>query len=349
MQEIKTGKIAIGAGCPCFIIAEAGVNHNGDVRLAKQLIDIACEAGVDAVKFQTWVTEKLVAPSAKMADYQVRNVGYEETQFGMLKKLELTYGQFAELKAYADEKGIIFLSTPDEEDSADFLDQLGVPLFKIGSAELNNHRFLRHIARKGKPIILSTGMGFLGEVEEAVRAIEMENNNRIIILHCVSDYPAKPEDCNLRVIETLRAAFGYTVGFSDHTIGNETAIAAVALGAKVIEKHYTIDKSLDGPDHAMSLDPGELKALVKSIRLVEKALGSTRKQPSAAEVKTSQVVRKRIFALRSIPAGSILKMEDIALYRADSGLDSRYLDLIIGQKVRCDIAENELIMLNMIE
>ncbi len=349
MKSIDIKDRSIGFKNSCFIIAEAGVNHNGDVMLAKQLIDAAKEVGADAVKFQTWVTEKLVAPDAKMAEYQRHNIGQDESQFKMLKDLELSYDQFREIKTYADRQGILFFSTPDEEDSADFLEDLGVPLFKIGSGEVTNLPFLRHVALKGRPIILSTGMSTLSEVESAVRTIEEAGNRQLALLHCVSSYPAEPVDCNLRAIDTLKSAFQYPVGFSDHTLGIEIAVGAVARGACVIEKHFTLDKHLPGPDHAMSLDPGEFTEMVRAIRAVEAALGTGRKWPTPSEVKTKRVVQKAIVAARDIPIGKTLELSDLALRRTSGGLPPSYIKLLIGREVRDTIKANQTISLSMLK
>lgn len=330
MREQSEIYQSICEGRRCFIIAEAGVNHNGEMELARKLVDSAVRAGADAVKFQTWKTEKLVAPSAPMAEYQIRNVGSQETQFEMVKKLELSYDDFRTLKRYCGDKGIIFLSTPDEEESADFLASLDVPLFKVGSGELTNLPFLKHIASKGKPVILSTGMGTLGEVESAVETMESAGNKSLTLLHCVSDYPAEPKDCNLRAMLTLKAAFNYPVGFSDHTIGMETALAAVAMGASVIEKHITLDQKLPGPDHNFALEPDGLKRLVESIRLVESALGTREKRPTNSELETRKVVRKRIFAGREIPRGKKISPDDLTFYRASEGLEVKFIQLITG-------------------
>ncbi len=334
---------AIGLNQPCFIIAEAGVNHNGDVALAKKLIDAAQTVGADAVKFQTWITEKLVTPAAPMADYQQHNLQRDDSQFAMLKELELSQAVFRELKEYADQRGILFFSTPDEEDSADFLETLGVPLFKIGSGEVTNVPFLRHVAAKHKPIILSTGMSYLQEVEQAVRAIESSGNQHLFLLHCVSNYPAQPEECNLRAMDTLRQAFQYPVGFSDHTMGIEVAIAAVAQGACIIEKHLTLDKTLPGPDHAASLDVKEFQQMVQAIRLVESALGNGRKAPTASELETRKVVQKSIVAKRALSAGSILNADDVALRRAGNGLPAMYLDMLLGKTLRRDVGADEIL------
>lgn len=338
----------VGPGHPCFIIAEAGVNHNGSIEMAKRLVDAAREAGVDAVKFQTWVTEKLLVPDAPMADYQKRNLDRELSQFQMVKELELSYDQFREVKAYADRRGILFLSTPDEEDSADFLEDLAVPAFKIGSGEVTNLPFLRHVARKDKPIVLSTGMSTLGDVETAVRAIEETGNLNLVLLHCVSDYPAEPADCNLRVMETLTAAFQYPVGFSDHTLGSAVAIAAVARGACVLEKHFTLDKELPGPDHRMSVDAKELAEMVRALRSVEAAVGAGRKWPAPSEMETRKVVQKTVVAAGEIPAGKVLEAEDLTLRRSSGGLPPSFLQLLIGRRTKVSIEANQSIWLEML-
>lgn len=347
MIEIAGRKI--GSHYPCFIIAEAGVNHNGDIELAKQMVDVAAEAGADAVKFQTWVTEKLVMPNAPMAEYQSENLGIKQSQFEMLKQLELTYNEFREIKAYADQKGILFLSTPDEEDSADFLEQLGVPAFKIGSGEVTNLPFLHHVALKNSPIILSTGMSTLGEVEMAVSTIEMAGNQQLILLHCVSNYPADPADCNLRAITTLSTAFGYPVGFSDHTLGIDISIAAVARGACLIEKHFTLDKTMSGPDHRASLSPDELVALVQTIRLVESSIGNGVKRPVLSELKTKKVVQKSIVTRRAIRSGMRITLTDLALRRSSGGLSSAYLPLVVERQAACDLDANFLITLDVLK
>jgi sialic acid synthase SpsE len=334
----------LGPGEPVFVIAEAGVNHNGDVSLARRLVDAAAEAGADAVKFQTWVTELLITPQAPLAEYQARNVGGAQSQFEMLKGLELHRGALPELKTRAETLGLLCFSTPDEEDSADFLETLDVPLFKVGSAEVTNLEFLRHVARKRRPLILSTGMSTLSEVEQAVRAIEETGNRQLVLLHCVSDYPSRPEDSNLRAMEALRAAFGYPVGFSDHTPGHVVAVAAVALGACVIEKHLTLDNALAGPDHAASLDPPAFAALVSAIRQCEAALGSGRKEPVAAEQAHRPLMRKRWVASRALAAGTRITRADLALRRASpDGLDPAQLPLLLGRELRVGVAAFEVV------
>jgi N-acetylneuraminate synthase/N,N'-diacetyllegionaminate synthase len=346
---VQIGERRVGEGLPVFVIAEAGVNHNGDKELARRLVDAALEAGADAVKFQTWVTEKLITSVAPLADYQARNVGGGETQYEMLKRLELPYDDLRELRAYAAKRGFLLFSTPDEEDSADFLHGLDVPLFKIGSAEVTNLDFLKHVARKGRPVILSTGMATLAEVEASVRAIESTGNDQLVLLHCVSDYPCPPADCNLRVLETIRSAFGYPVGYSDHTLGSVAAVAAVALGACVIEKHLTLDRSMPGPDHTASLDPGGFFAMVRDIRECEAALGSALKQPTPNEQAHRGLMRKRWVASRALAAGTRLTRACLLLRRSSpAGLDPAQLELLLGKELKQPVGAYEALTLEML-
>lgn len=338
----------VGPGHPCFIIGEAGVNHNGNLEMAKLLVDAGVAAGVDAVKFQTWITEKLLVPDAPLADYQRRNLGTDKTQFEMAKETELSFSQFREIKAYADSKGIIFLSTPDEEDSANFLDELAVPAFKIGSGEVTNLPFLRHVARKGKPTILSTGMSSLSDVEAAVRAFEDCENRELFLLHCVSDYPTEPADCNLKAMDTLAIAFQYPVGFSDHTLGSVVSVAAVARGACILEKHFTLDKSLPGPDHMMSVDGQELAELVRSVRSVEAAIGTGRKFPVSSELETRKVVQKTVVSARDISPDKVIESDDLTLRRASEGLPPSYLETLIGRRAKGPIPAYRSITLGML-
>ncbi|HIF9178874.1 TPA: N-acetylneuraminate synthase [Photobacterium damselae] len=328
-----------------FIIAEAGVNHNGDINLAKKLIDAAVTAGVDAVKFQTWKTELLVTEDAKMADYQVENTQREETQFEMLKRLELSYSDFAELKIYCDDRHIQFMSTPDEEQSATFLNGLQ-PIFKIGSGELTNTPFLRHIAKFGKPVILSTGMGYLSEVEHAISTLQDAglSLNMITILHATTDYPTAPVDVNLRSMQTIANAFpGVTVGYSDHTLGIEIPVAAVALGAKVIEKHFTLDKTMSGPDHKASLEPQELAAMVHAIRNIELALGDGWKVPTQTEKDNRNIVRKSLVASKDILMGSPITADMLAIKRPGNGIPPTRWDEVIGSIAKKNYQKGELI------
>jgi N-acetylneuraminate synthase/N,N'-diacetyllegionaminate synthase len=343
-RSIALGSRRIGAGEPVFVIAEAGVNHNGDAGMARRLVDAAADAGADAVKFQTWVTELLIAQEAPLAEYQARNIGGGKSQFQMLKELELDRAALPGLKRAAEARGLTFFSTPDEEDSADFLEGLGVPLFKIGSAEVTNLELLRHVARKRRPLILSTGMSTLDEVERAVRAIEDAGNRELVLLHCVSDYPSRPADSNLRAMATLARAFGYPVGFSDHTPGHVVAIAAVALGACVIEKHLTLDNALPGPDHSASLDAPAFAAMVAALRQCETALGTGRKEPAAAELQHRPLMRKRWVAGRALAAGTRLTRADLLLRRASpDGLDPSQLELLLGRELKRAVAALEVV------
>jgi N,N'-diacetyllegionaminate synthase len=338
-RKIRIANRLIGETEPCFIIAEAGVNHNGDVNLAKKLIDAAKEAGADAVKFQTFKAGEVVTSSAEKAGYQKETTPSEESQYDMIKKLELSGEDFEELFAYTQEKGIIFLSTPFDKGSVDLLDELGISAFKVGSGEITNFPLLKHIAKKRKPIILSTGMATLEEVKEALEVIKEE----VILLHCVSSYPARIEDMNLKAMETLRNAFKLPVGLSDHSLGITVPIAAVALGACVIEKHFTLDKNLPGPDHRASLEPEELKQMVTAIRDVEKAMGDGIKRPTKAEAENGKVVRRSIVARVDIPEGTIITQGMLDTKRPGTGLEPRYIDMIVGRKAREHIKSEELV------
>lgn len=338
----------IGPGHPCFMIAEAGVNHNGDLRLARQLIDTAVQAGADAVKFQAYKAERLVTSAAPKAEYQIRATGGGESQLDMLRRLELRPETQYELRDYCRQKGILFLSTPFDEESADVLDDVAVTAFKIPSGEITNLPFLAHVAKKGRPIILSTGMATLGEVETALRAVESAGNCEMILLHCVSNYPADPADVNLRAIPTMIQAFHFPVGYSDHTLGLEVPLAAVALGACVIEKHFTLDRALPGPDQQASAEPAELAALVAGVRKVEAALGHGRKVPAASESGTAAVARKSLVAARSIRAGTSLTEDMIVIKRPGTGLPPALRTTLVGRVANRDIPADAMISLEML-
>jgi N-acetylneuraminate synthase len=333
----------VGDGAPCYIIAEAGVNHNGDLGLARRLIDAAHGAGADAVKFQTFKAERLVTASAPKAEYQREHTARDESQLDMLRKLELSEPAHRELLAYSSARGIQFLSTPFEETSADFLQALGVPAFKLPSGELTNLPLLGHVARMGRPMLVSTGMADLHEVEAAVACIRQHGNPPLILLHCVSNYPASASDANLRAMATMAAACGVPVGYSDHTEGNEVALAAVALGACVIEKHLTLDRTLPGPDHQASLEPAEFAAAVRAIRRVEGALGHGRKEPAPSEAGIAAVARKSIVTTRALPAGTRLTAADVALRRPGTGLPPAALPDIVGRVVRVPLAAGAVV------
>jgi N-acetylneuraminate synthase/N,N'-diacetyllegionaminate synthase len=321
-----------------IIIAEAGVNHNGDINLAKKLIDVAVAAGVDYVKFQTFKAETIVSPSAKKADYQSKNIGDDDdSQFQMLKKLELSHEDHLLLMAYCAEKGIKFFSTAFDVEGVDYLDQLGLDLFKIPSGEMTNYPYLRAIAQKNKPIILSTGMGALGEIEEALAVLLEFGAKRedITILHCNTEYPTPMEDVNLKAMNAIGQSFGVKIGYSDHTLGIEVPTAAVALGATVIEKHFTLDRSFPGPDHKASLEPNELKAMVQSIRNIELAIsGSGKKELSRSESKNVAIARKSIHLRRDLNAGAVIEEKDIIALRPGDGISAMQWNNVIGKTLQ---------------
>lgn len=343
MDTVNIANRLIGDGESCFIIAEAGVNHNGDVNLAKKLIDAAKEAGADAVKFQTFKAEDLVIKGAEKARYQQMTTGKEESQFDMLKRLELSEETFFELKGQADSQGIVFLSTPYDAKSVDLLVRSGVSALKIGSADITNHPLLSYMATKNLPLILATGMSSLDEVKEAVEVIKNADNRQIILLHCVSSYPAKIEDTNLRAMETLRNTFRLPVGFSDHTTGISIPVAAVALGACVVEKHFTLDKNLPGPDHRTSLEPEELKQMVAAIRDIEKAMGDGVKQPTQEEEGNKKVMRRSIIARIDISQGVTITEEMLDIKRPGTGIAPKHVAALVGRKAVSSIRKDELL------
>ena len=314
-----------------FVIAEAGVNHNGSLDLALRLVDAAQAAGADSVKFQTFDARRLVSGSAGKAEYQRRTTGDRETQLQMLERLELSREDHLALVAHCRDRGITFLSSPFDEQSADLLDGLGVPAFKLPSGELTNHPLLLHIAAKGKPMIVSTGMATLAEVREAVDVITGADNPHVSLLHCVTEYPAPYAEVNLLAILTLKEEFGLPVGYSDHTLGSEVAIAAVALGATILEKHLTLDRSLPGPDHAASVEPDELAALVEEVRHVEQALGDGVKAPAPCEVKNISVARKSVVAERDLEPGERIERAAVAIKRPGDGIAPGQLESVIGR------------------
>lgn len=352
-----------------FIIAEAGVNHNGCLDRAKKMVDVALDAKVDAIKFQTFKTELVVTRIAPKAKYQEINTGNADSQFEMIKRLELSYTEFLELNAYCQEKNILFLSTPFDFESLDFLiNEVNIPILKIASGEITNGPFLLKSALSGKPIILSTGMSNLNEIEEALSILAFgytdassnatcENfqksyqsevgkialNEKVSILHCTSEYPAACESINLRALNTIAERFGLVVGYSDHSLGIEVSIAAVALGAKIIEKHFTIDKNLSGPDHKASLDPDELKKMVESIRNIEAAMGNGVKIPVNSEYETLKVARRSLIASKGIKKGEAFTSENMVIKRPASGVSPMmYWDYLQKNATR-DYAEDEVI------
>lgn len=319
-------------GTPTFIIAEAGVNHNGSLALARDLVSAAKDAGADAVKFQTFRAASLVSPGAKKAAYQKRTTDARETQYEMLSRLELSNRAFGVLADWAARCGIAFMSSPFDLAAARFLARLGVASLKIPSGEVTNIPFLKGIGALGCPVILSTGMSYLGEVEHALRTLQLSGAQSVALLHCVSQYPAPPADTNLRAMATMRQAFQVPVGFSDHSLGIALPIAAVALGAEIIEKHLTLDTSLEGPDHAASLMPKDFAAMVAGIRETEVALGDGRKVPAPCEQDTRAVARRSLVVSRDIPAGTVLEKKDLLALRPGTGLPPTELPRIIGRR-----------------
>lgn len=326
-----------------FIIAEAGDNHNGSQELAFRLIDKAVEAGADCVKFQTFVTEEVISKRAEKAEYQKEATGNDESQYEMVKKLELSFGQFKELQKYAEEKSIAFLSTPFDIPSVEFLNRIDIPCFKIPSGEITNLPYLIKIAETGKNVIMSTGMAEMDEIENAISVLKEYGSGDISLLHCNTEYPTPYEDVNLYAMLTLKEKFGVKVGYSDHTQGIEVPIAAVALGAEIIEKHFTLDHNMEGPDHKASLEPDELKLMVDGIRKIEKALGNGIKTASPSEKKNIEIARKSIVARRAIVKGEILSEENLAVKRPGNGISPMKWYEVIGTKAIRDFAEDEMI------
>ena len=315
-----------------FIIAEAGVNHNGSVDLAKQLIDVASDSGANAVKFQTFKAENLVVKNSQKAEYQKQTTNASESQFNMIKRLELDVETHKELIAYCQEKNIIFLSTPFDHDSINLLNDLNLQIFKIPSGEITNLPYLRHIGKLNKEVILSTGMSNLQEVEDALTVLISAGTqkNNITVLHANTMYPTPMGDVNLNAMLTIQKELGVAVGYSDHTLGVEVDIAAVAMGASIIEKHFTLDKTMNGPDHKASLEPEELKSMVASIRNIEKAMGNSEKKPSPSESINIEVVRKSIVASQDIKKGEVLTERYIAVKRPGDGISPMKWDSVIG-------------------
>lgn len=328
-----------------LIIAEAGVNHNGKLDLALKLCDAAKEAGADVVKFQTWKTEKIITRTVAQADYQTENTGKTESQFDMLKRLELSYDDFKKIKEHCDEIGIQFASTADEEESLDFLISLGIPFIKIGSGEITNIPYLRIMGSKKLPIIISSGMSTLAEVDVALAELRNAGATDIILLHCTTNYPCPMQDVNLKAMLTLKEAFKIPVGYSDHTEGIEVPVAAVAMGAKVIEKHFTLDRNMEGPDHLASTEPAEFKKMVDSIRNIEKALGTGEKLPTKSEIDISKVVLKRCVASKKIKVGEVFNENNLTVKRNDKGLPAKYWDLLIGKKATKEYEIDEAVEL----
>jgi N-acetylneuraminate synthase len=347
--KIKIGSRKVGSGEPVLVIAEIGVNHNGDVRLAQQLVDLAAAAGADAVKVQTFTAAGLVTPTSPKAVYQTETTSATESQLEMLRGLELSEDAHWELKQHCHRAGLMFLSTPFDSAAADLLEQLDVPAFKISSGDVTNLPLLEHVAGKGRPIILSTGMSNIEEVADAVKAIRNAGCEQLVLLHCVSNYPASVSDVNLRAMQTMAEAFRVPVGYSDHTTGIDISIAAVALGACVIEKHFTLDRNLPGPDHRASLEPDELRALIQGVRRVEAALGDGQKVPADSELDTARVARRSLVAAENIYAGTRILREMIAAKRPGTGLSPTKLSVIVGRTALVDIVAGSMLTTEMFD
>lgn len=326
-----------------FIIAEAGVNHNGNIETARRLVDAAVVAGADAVKFQTFKAENLVCKNARKADYQMETTGKEESQFDMLKKLELTPEMHEQLMEYCKQNGIMFLSTPFDIDSLHYLTELGVDIIKIPSGEITNYPLLREAGKTKKRIIISSGMSTVNEVKDAVKVLKDNGSSDVTVLHCNTEYPTPYDDVNLCAMHTLKAELGVSTGYSDHTQGIEVPIAAAALGAAVIEKHFTLDKNMEGPDHKASLEPDELEAMVRAIRNIESALGDGKKEPSESEKRNISIVRKSIVAKSDIEAGQTFTEDNLTTKRPGTGICPMQWNQVIGQKAKRKFNADELI------
>lgn len=344
MSKVRIGDRLIGKGEPVFVVAEAGVNHNGKVDLGKKLVDAAKASGADAVKFQTFKAQQLVTKTAEKAKYQKQS-GLKESQYEMLRKLQLSFEDIKKLFNHAKQRHIIFLSSAFDEESVDLLDQLGVCAFKVASGEITNFPLLQRIAAKKKPVIVSTGMSTYEEMEEALVTLKKSGAKEIVLLHCVTSYPARIEDANLMMIETLRNRFKLPVGFSDHTQSIRVPAAAVALGAVLIEKHFTLSNDLPGPDHKASLEPNEFKQMVTAIREVEKSLGDGKKRLTVDEEEIKKTVRRSIVARVRIPKGTVIRDDMLDFKRPGIGLRPGDLGKVVGKKAKKSIEADELISL----
>lgn len=344
MRNIQISGKNIGAKAPVFLIAEAGVNHNGDLSIAKKLIDVAVKAKVDAIKFQTFITENLILKTTQKVEYQKVSSKDNESFYDMVKKYELSKDEFKILKNYCIENGLIFLSTPFDELSVEWLEELNVPAYKIGSGDMNNFPLLDLICSKGKPILLSTGMATLGEVKESINFIKSKGIDDIIIFQCTTNYPTSYKEINLNVIDTYLKEFpNNIIGFSDHSIGIEASIGAVAKGVKVIEKHFTLDKNMKGPDHKASMDPEELIKWVDAVKKIEMALGSSKKKPSKTEIEIAKIARKSIVSVNDLEIGDIVRFKDISIKRPGSGISPKEIRNVIGKRVKKKISKDNVI------
>ncbi|MBN1054446.1 polysaccharide biosynthesis protein [Clostridium botulinum] len=329
MNNIRVGKYNIGDKKPCFIIAEAGSNHNGDINQAKKLVDIAVEAGVDAVKFQTFTGDKLFSKAHPANE--------------IVKKYEFKLEWHKEIKEYCDSKGIMFMTTPFQKDAVDLLEELGTEAYKVASGDMDYYSLLDYISNTGKPVILATGMAYMDEVKEAVNRIKQGKTQQIAVLHCISNYPPRDEDINLNILKTMKEELDMPIGFSDHSMGITVPIAAVAMGAKIIEKHFTISRELEGMDHFYALEPHELKQMVEEIRKVEKAMGTETKVPVKAEYAERHYARRGIIAACNLKTGDIIEEKHLDYVRPVNGIESKYYKEVIGRKANKDLKEDEVI------
>lgn len=347
---MKIGNRRIGDGSPCYVIAEAGSNHNRDFGSALKLIDVAVEAGADAVKFQIFSADTIYSKKTPMASYLTKKklVEGNETLYDIIKKLEIPRTWTPDLMKYCQEKGITFLSTPFDLAAVDELEQAGVEAYKVASFEITHLPLLKKISATGKPIILSTGMANLEDIEVALDCIKKAGNSEVALLHCAIAYPPRLEDVNLRAMDTMKQAFQLPVGFSDHTMGHITDVAAVARGACIIEKHYTLSRSQKGPDHPFSLEPGELKDMVQAIRQTEQVLGSPIKRNTEAETEMHKIGRRSLVAAQDIPQGTVITEEMIAVKRPGFGIPTRHMEIVIGRKAAQDIEEDDILTWDMI-
>ncbi len=342
-MNFKLGQHTVGEGHSVYVIAEAGVNHNGSVNLAKQLVRSAAEAGASCVKFQTFKAERVATPQAPKAEYQLKTTDRKESQLDMLRSLELREGDYREILEECASAGLDFLSTPYSREDVDFLERLNVSAYKVASALFVERHLLRHIAQTGKPAIISTGMGTLAEVEEAVGVWRAAGGRGLVLLQCTTNYPSTLQDVNLRAMQTMRRALDVPVGYSDHTEGETACLAAVALGACVLEKHLTLNRTMSGPDHACSAEPVELRRLVQQVRQVEQALGNGRKEPCEAELQNLTGMRRSIVATRFIRAGQVLSDSMLAAKRPATGISASHWDRVVGRTATADIAPDTLL------
>ena len=347
MQRLVIGERWIGDGEPCFIVAEAGANHNRDLGMAKELIAVAAEAGADAVKFQTYSAETLYSKQTPKFTYLEGLT--DKSTWDLIKEIELPREWQVELAEEAKKRGILFMSTPFDHRAVDELDALGVPVFKVASFEIVDLPLVRHAASKGKPMIISTGLADYEDIQDALAACREAGNDKVVLLQCASLYPAPPERINLRAMETMRRAFGTLVGLSDHTLGIHVAVAGAALGACVIEKHYTLSRSLKGPDHPFAIEPGELRELVRQVREVEAALGDGRKLgPAPEEMEMHQKARRSLVAARAIPKGAHIERDMLTIKRPGFGIKPKYLDLVVGRVAKVAIEEDTVLTWEMV-